>query len=86
MPDREMVLARELAVNYDLHCEAIDDPDPEWLIAEVAALLVEVRAEAKLDGAMEVWRGPLPKQNEIVKRLQSEYAARKQAGTEKERT
>lgn len=41
----DLGLARELTVLYDLHCEAIDDPDPEWLEGEIAALLAKVRLE-----------------------------------------
>jgi hypothetical protein len=46
--------ARELVVEYDLHCEAIDDPDPEWLEEHITALLtrlVESQKEADIKAA-----------------------------------
>jgi hypothetical protein len=30
-----MTLARDIVVTYDLHCEQIDDPDPDWLAEEI---------------------------------------------------
>lgn len=29
--------ARDITVDYDLHCEAIDDPDPDWLTERIVA-------------------------------------------------
>lgn len=46
--DQSVKAALELTVTYDLHCEQIDDPDPDWLAEEMAKLLERFSASARL--------------------------------------
>src|SRR5208283_596775 len=42
--------AYRIVTEYDLHCEAIDDPDLAWLEDEIASALAKVQADAYNDG------------------------------------
>jgi len=48
-----MERARDLTVLYDLRCERIDDPDPDWLAEEMAKEFVEVEKVAFARAAQE---------------------------------